>query len=162
MNKKLVTAITAVALIFGVGACSLSESSEETKRKAAQKSATVADGVETQEVKNLKEKQRREENPNTVRYVYVSSFGKPMGYYMTKGKISSNGSQQGPELDLIDNCDSTCSGTAVDSKQDDGSYGDKDPGIFFFTTDGTMVVLVGYQTMQSDQPLAFDVPQLHK
>lgn len=155
--KKLFAVIAAVGLLLGATAC---ETEQATQREKAQQ-ASQSTG-ETLEQKNLKEKKRREESAGAVRYLYIMSFGKPLGYYVTKGKISSSGSQVGPEMEVIrrTNC-SGCDWPVVDSAQDDGSYGDGDPGIFFFTADGTMVV-TNLDYIQSDQPLAFNVPQLLK
>lgn len=159
---KAIAALTGAALLVGMVACS-SQTAEEKARDKAQQSASAAPGVDTLEQKNLKEKRSREENPNAIGYVYLLSFGKVMGYYVTKGKISSNGSQAGPENDIVWTCKSHngCSPVVVDSKQDDGSYGDGDPGIFFFTTEGAKVV-TSLDYVQSDQPLPFDVPKLNK
>lgn len=154
--KKIAALIVAAGLVFGLAACT--EDSPAQKRRQEQQ-ASQSQG-ETLEIKNLKEKKRREESASAIRYLYVVSFGKPMGYYVTKGKISSNGSQAGPELEMMRPC-TGCDHQVVDSAQDDGSYGAGDPGIFFFTTDGTMVV-TSLDYIQSDQPLAFNVPQLLK
>jgi hypothetical protein len=49
----------------------------------------------------------------------------------------------------------------VDSAQDDGSYGDGDPGIFFFTTDDVMVEPALTTSLRTSH-LAVDVPRLSK
>lgn len=47
-----------------------------------------------------------------------------------------------------------------DSAKDDGTYGNGDPGIFFFfTTDGIMVE-TDLNYIQTDAPLSIDVPRL--
>lgn len=161
--KKLIAASTAAVLLFALTACDGGGSKEEKARDAAQAAASGAKNGPSLEKTNLAEKRKREENPNAIGYVYLISFGKPMGYYVTKGKISSNGSQAGPEEDIVWTCKSGhgCSPVVVDSAQDDGSYGDGDPGIFFFTTEGAKVV-TDLDYIQSDQPIAFDVPKLNK
>lgn len=146
-----------IAMLLGLTGCP--GDSQVEKREQAQAAAGAQPGATTQEIKNLKEKKRREEDPNAVRYLYLLSFGKPIGYYVTKGKISSNGSQAGPEDDIVKPC-SGCDRVVVDSAQDDGSYGDGDPGIFFFTAEGVMVV-TSLDYIQSDQPLALNVPKLN-
>lgn len=155
--KKIVAVLAAVAL----AAVTLTACDDPAMTEREKKQAAASSQGETLEIKNLKEKKRREESASAIRYLYVMSFGKPMGYYVTKGKISSNGSQMGPEDEIVRNCTSCDSGVVVDSAQDDGSYGDGDPGIFFFTAEGTMVV-TNLDYIQSDQPLAFNVPQLLK
>jgi len=84
----------------------------------------------------------------------VSRFA---GYYVTKGKISSSGSQATPEQDIHWTCGGTagyygCQPVVVDGPQDDGSYGAGDPGIFFFLTNGTKVV-TSLDYIQTDQPI---------
>lgn len=155
MNIKPVTAIIAAsALALGLTACS--DTSAFDKRQAAQetKRAKTASLEQT----NLKEKIKREERPNAIGYVYVMSFGKIVGYYVTKGKISSSGSQLTPEQEAVKPC-STCDRLVLDGPQDDGTYGAGDDGIFFFTTDGAMVE-TDLDYIHSDQPLPIEVPLL--
>lgn len=152
-TAKIATALAAAALLLT--GCTTSK--DDKARDAIQSQKATGNTLEKQ---NLTEKRKREENPNAIGYVYLVSFGKPFGYYVTKGKISSNGSQLTPTDDVIWTCHSgDCSAVNVDGPQDDGSYGDKDPGIFFFTTDGTKVV-TDLDYIHSDQPLAIDVPRL--
>jgi outer membrane murein-binding lipoprotein Lpp len=149
------TAAVAVAAFLLAGCTTPSKDDKARDELQAQKATG-----NTLEKQNLTEKRKREENPNAIGYVYLVSFGKPFGYYVTKGKISANGSQLTPTDDVIWTCRSgSCSPVTVDGPQDDGSYGDKDPGIFFFTADGTKVV-TDLDYIHSDQPLAIDVPRL--
>jgi hypothetical protein len=145
-----------LALVLGVTATGCS-SNKGHERDAAQAAAKQAG--ESQEIKNLKLKREREEDPNKTRYLYVFAGHVPIGYYVTVGKISSNSSQIGPELELADNHYRDAS--VLDSAKDDGSYGDGDPGIFFFLADGTMVETT-LKYIQSDTPIPVDVPQLFK
>lgn len=120
------------------------------------------DTSDSLELRNLTEKREREDDPNQIRYLYLLSFGQIIGYYVTQGKISSNGSQITPEQELVKGWEAAGEGEElyiVDSAQDDGSYGSGDPGIFFFTTDGVMVV-TSLDYIQSDAPLGVDVPRL--
>jgi len=154
MNKRIITSLViAASLLFTATACDTNMSEREKAQAASQPVG------ESLEIKNLKAKRVKEENPDATRYLYLLSFGKPFGYYVTKGKISSNGSQVGPELELANR--SYRDSSVLDSAQDDGSYGAGDPGIFFFTADGVMVV-TSLDYIQSDQPLNIDVPLLKK
>lgn len=156
MNTKKITAfVAAAALLFGFAGCSYDDKASK-KRKDAQASVTLKDSLE---ITNLETKLKRENDPNAVRYVYLISFAQPIGYYVVKGKVSSSGSQLAPEDEVIDNCDSSCGGNVLDSSQDDGTYGTGDPGIFFFTADGTMVSTT-LDYIESDAPLPIDVPRL--
>jgi len=158
--KKVAAIIVAAGLAFSLSACT-GETAEEMARNQAQSQKSQG---ETLEKKNLEQKRQREENPDAVRYLYLYSFGQPMGYYVTKGKISSSGSQRTPEQDNMWTCKTNygCQPIVVDGPQDDGSYGNGDPGIFFFLADGTMIE-TSFDYLISDAPLAaVNVPLLGK
>jgi hypothetical protein len=72
------------------------------------------------------------------------------------GKVSSSGSQIGPEEEIVKRWSD---GYVLDSAQDDGTYGDGDPGVFFFTTDG-MMVETSLDYVIADRPIELDVPRL--
>jgi hypothetical protein len=152
MTKKIAAlAIAATVTIGGLSACS--SPGEYEKRKEAQSASQIHDSLEK---KNLEKKRDKEEDPSAIRYLYLMNFGQIVGYYVTEGKVSSNGSQIGPESEAIRYYGDT---TVLDSAKDDGTYGDGDPGIFFFTTDGVMVE-TSLDYIQSDAPIAIDVPRL--
>jgi hypothetical protein len=150
--KKIIAALGALALMFALAGC-FGPTEEDKARNALQSQKATG---ETLEKKNLAAKKDREENPDAVRYLYLYSFGQPMGYYITKGKISSSGSQRTPEMDIHYTCSSsgaTCTHVVVDGPKDDGSYGAGDPGIFFFLANGQMVE-TNFDYIISDQPIA--------
>lgn len=155
LNKAIATVLIAALAIFAFTGCM---STEAEDRKQAQKEVTLKGP--SLEKENLKEKLRRENNPTAVRYVYLVSFAQPIGYYVIKGKVSSSGSQQAPEDDIVHPC-SGCDRVVVDSAQDDGTYGTGDPGIFFFLANGTLVSTT-LDYIESDQPLPLEVPNLGK
>lgn len=157
--KKLVTAATALALVAGLTACSPGVDSEFAQREQAQ--AQKKDATrETLEKVNLQKKLELEENPNQIRYVYLMSFAQPIGYYVIKGKVSSSASQLRPVDDVIRDAGQYGGGNVVtDGPKDDGTYGEGDPGNFFFTTDGVMVE-TSLDYIVSNQPIAIDVPRL--
>lgn len=147
-------------VLLGAGWCSSDEYDQRQADQAKKKESTVS----TLEKRNLGEKIKRDEaSANKIGYVYLMTFGKFIGYYTIKGKISSNGSQLTAENDIT--CPSTSdysSCVVVDGPQDDGTYGEGDPGIFFFTTEGAMVV-TSLDYLYADQPIpaAIDVPKLN-
>lgn len=149
--KKIITITLAAALLIGATACT----ANDQRREAQQASQSQGESLE---IKNLKKKKAREENAGILRYVYVMNYGQIVGYYVAKGKISSSGSQIGPETEIISGGGN---GNVVDSAKDDGSYGAGDPGIFFFTADDIMVE-TSLDYIVSDQPIAVDVPRLLK
>jgi hypothetical protein len=164
VNRKKRIAIATAALggtlLLTAGACG--PTAEETARNQLQAQKSTGD---TLEKKNLEEKRKREENPNAVRYLYLYSHGTPQGYYITRGKVSSNGSQRTPEQDNMWTCGGTsgnygCQPIVVDGAQDDGSYGAPEPGIFFFLANGTMISTT-LDYVQADQPIVgVNVPLL--
>lgn len=113
------------------------------------------------ERKNLAERLIRFSKANKVGYLYLMSFGKFVGYYVVKGKVSSVNSQM-TNADQTWNTPGT--DTVVGSIGDDGSWGPNeggDRGVFFFTSNGTMVETT-LDWVYSDTPLNIDVPNLLK
>lgn len=154
IKHKLGTVVATVA-VAALALTGCTGPSDLQKRQESQKSSQIVNSLEKQ---NLQKKRDREENPDAIRYLYLMNYGQIVGYYITKGKISSNGSQVGPETEVVWH-----SGNAftLDSAKDDGTYGVGDPGVFFFTTDDVMVE-TSLDYIMSDQPLAIDVPRLRK
>ncbi len=160
MKKKAIALFVSILAMFAImgNACT---TGDYEQRKDQNKTKLITG--ESQEQKNLKEKLRRDEaSADKIGYVYIMSFGKFVGYYTIKGKISADGSQLNPQDDIICRFNSGDSCQAVDGPQDDNTYGDGDPGIFFFTTEGAMVV-TNLDYLYADQPVpaAIDVPKLN-
>ncbi len=162
MYKKIIGAALAAVLLVGLAGCYGGGKEGE----AYQERQALADSYDTDdslELKNLKEKRDREDDPNKIRYVYVLSYATIIGYYVAEGKISSSSSQIAPESELIrgkyPNSEGWSEFIPVESAKDDGSYGPGDPGIFFFTTEGAMIE-TSLDYIVSDVPLTLDVPRL--
>lgn len=149
--KKAIAIGLAATLAIGLGACTNND--EYLERKEKQNQTTLENSLGIQ---NLEERLRREEDPNAIRYLYLMSFGQIIGYYVTKGKVSNSSAQLAPEQEVIRYWGEP---NVLDSAKDDGTYGLGDPGIFFFTSDGVMVE-TSLDYIQSDAPLAIDVPRL--
>lgn len=117
------------------------------------------------ERENLKERLLRLNDASKIGYVYLLSFtGQPFGFYSIKGKVSSTDSQMTTDQLIVNKNGGQISGDqsplTVNAPGDDGSYGKNEPGIFFFTTEGTLVeTSVSY--IYSDAPLPLDVPKLN-
>lgn len=152
MKKAIALSLTGLLAVGALTGCV--GTSERSKAQAASQSSG-----ESLEIKNLKKKKEREEDPNVIQYVYIYSFGTPIGYYIAKGKVSSSGSQIGPELELANN--SYRDSSVLDSAKDDGSYGTGDPGIFFFTPEDIKIE-TSLDYILSDAPIPVDVPRLSK
>lgn len=156
MNRRLLALLFLALAVFTAGCTGPSK--EDLAREAVQAQKNSGPSLEKS---NLEEKRKREEVADAVRYVYLMNYGQIVGYYVTKGKISASGSQATPLDEIHWTCRERhgCQPVTVDGPQDDGSYGDGDPGIFFFTADGTMVV-TDLDYIQSDRVLPINVPKL--
>jgi hypothetical protein len=152
MKKIVAITLTGLIAMAGLSGCSTQANAREQAQKSSQSNGTSL------EVLNLKRKKDREEKADMLRYVYIMNFGTVVGYYVAKGKISSSGSQVGPETEVLRELSGN---PVVDSAQDDGSYGAGDPGIFFFTADDIMVE-TSLDYVVADQPISIDVPRLSK
>lgn len=151
-------ALGALLLVAGTTACT-SPSPDDVARDQLQ--AEKRNQGETLEKRNLEEKRKREEDPNAIGYVYkYTAIGEFIGYWITKGKISSNSSQRTPEQDIHWTCKTShgCQPVVVDGMLDDGSFGDGDPGVFFFLADGTKVVLGDDMFIHTDRPITLLKP----
>jgi hypothetical protein len=134
----------------------------ETETAFAQQRAAVpypvAELKDSLERRNLRERLLRTNQPNKIGYVYLLSFaGQPLGYYVIKGKVSSTDSQM-TATDMV--VDGTRGSVTVPAPGDDGSYGKNEPGIFFFTSEGSMVT-TNLNYLYSDAPLPLNVPKLN-
>ena len=165
--KKAAAALAAasVLLLTTAGSCSTPAQDKATQQRNEKLASVVLCGQtgESQECINLAKKKARDENANRVTYVYLLSWtGEFIGYYVAKGKVSSNQSQMGPmdqSMKLCGYSDSGCY-AIVEAPGDDGSFGPNEDGIFFFTADDTKITWNGmYQ--QSDKPLNIKVPLLY-
>jgi hypothetical protein len=162
-------ATTAVLTIAGVSACTSDNKSAQqtgqaqTEQAFKQQSAAVPYPVDqlkdSLERRNIRERLLRTNKPNAIGYVYVMSFGKIIGYYTIKGKVSSTQSQMTTDQLELDH--GSYGQSVVNAPGDDGSYGANEPGIFFFTTEGAMVE-TNLDYIVADQPLPVDVPLLNK
>lgn len=113
------------------------------------------------ERRNQVEKLKRFSDRNKIGYVYLISFGKLVGYWTIKGKVSAVNSQLTNQTQTWSMC-SGCGDFGAESIGDDGTWGTNeggDAGKFFFTTQGTMVV-TDEHIVYSDQPLSINVPNL--
>ena len=91
-------------------------------------------------------------------YVYLVSFGKILGYYVADGKPASTRSYIIPEDELL-------LGVSMSAPDIDGTYGDNNPGIRFFTAEGVAIEWAGdgASYLYSDALINFgyEVPRLN-
>lgn len=166
VNRRAIAA-AALALVTGLslGACNDTNDSQkrgqhttETYQSKFEQAepypqAAMKDSLER---KNLIEKLKRYNDPNKVSYIYLlSDTGEVITTYVIKGKVTSNQSQLTTDQ-LVRDCGSACA-VPVNAPGDDGSYGPNEDGIFFFTTEGTLVTWNG-KYLLADRPLKVTTP----
>jgi hypothetical protein len=167
--KKVIAGIAALGLVLGLSACSEQKSNAQSEGQAlteqafSQQSKAVpypaSELRSSLERANLKERLLRTNKPTSQGFIYLMSFGKIIGYYTVKGKVSSTQSQMTTDQLIINNRTDGQSPVVVNAPGDDGSYGANEPGIFFFTTEGQMVT-TNLDYIWSDNPIAIDTTRL--
>jgi hypothetical protein len=137
------------------------EKAFDDRMNKAASNVLCGDPKESLECKNLREKEKRNSDPNRIGYVYLYNFdGSIKGYFVVKGKVSSTQSQMGGMDMVVDVCkNSEYCPTVMEAAGDDGTYGPNEQGIFFFLANGTMVTYSG-EYILTDKPLELQVKQL--
>lgn len=119
--------------------------------------------LDSLERRNLVDRLLRFNKASKIGYLYLMSFGKFVGYYVIKGKVSSVNSQLTPTDKAYDSDGgSGHDEVVVASPGDDGSWGPNeggDRGIFFFTSNDVMVETT-LDWLYSDGLLPIDVVNL--
>ena len=171
MKRIAIVGAAVLALVFAAVALAgqpnwYKELEKTTDRIAQQQLASVpypeAQMKDSLERRNLRERLIRFNKPQKVGYLYLMSFGKFVGYYVVKGKVSSTQSQM-TNADQTWDCGDPCT-AVVESMGDDGSFGPNEggeKGVFFFTSGGVMVETT-LEWLYSDAPLSIKVPNLLK
>ena len=164
MTKKgWATAIIGLTALVALtaGACDdPTDKGLEQRNEKASKNILCGEPGESLECKNLREKEKRNSDPNRIGYVYLYNFdGSVKGYFVVKGKVSSTQSQMAPMDVIVDPCSSSYCPMIVEAAGDDGTYGPNENGIFFFLVNGTMVTYSGEYVL-SDQPLELSTKKL--
>lgn len=117
--------------------------------------------MKSQERINLSKRLERFNTDAKVSYIYLISFGKVMGFYTVKGKVSSVNSLLTTPQQILEISVGGGSGPnpaiAIPSPDLDGSYGSNGDAIFFFTTDDTYVEW-NDKYMLVDKPLKMSTP----
>ena len=177
MTKRIASILTVLFLALGLVACtddSGKSSAQETGQKLTEQAFEQQQGAvpypadqlkDSLERRNLRERLLRQNDPDRIGYVYFFPFGsdKPFGYWTIKGKVSSTQSQMTTDTLLVDvDGDSTRERIPVTAPGDDGSYGENEKGVFFFTTEGAQVQVCEDCYFYSDQPVPVgSIPELN-
>lgn len=154
------------AVVLTLTACSPDQTDDQKVKRenyeTAQKAAPFPTGVVAKnptELMNVREKLVRDSDPNRLSYVYLMSMdGKVIAHFVAKGKVSSADSQMLPDYEFRDVCGAGCNHwEVVNAAGDDATYGNREPGIFFFTPEGMLVTWSG-DYMQFDRPMKVNTP----
>lgn len=159
-----------MAFLFMGAECSSSTPDARDIAVTAQKESAqvAAEAVPIPQVSYFQEKRtiakwaQRWDKPSVATYVYLVSFGKVLGYYVADGKPASTKSYIMPEETIIEDPYGSfdAGGQLVSAPDIDGTYGDNNPGIRFFTAEGTAVEWAGdgASYLYSDTPINFGYP----
>lgn len=173
MKKVFLSFASLAILVLFMSASAESCSSEPSARSIAQEAQQQAaqaavQAVQIPTVSYFQEKRtiakwaQRWDKPAIATYVYLVSFGTIIGYYVADGKPASTKSYLMPEESIHGG---SSAGYYTQSEPDiDGTYGENNPGIRFFTAEGTAVEWAGSGAsyIYSDAPLPINVPKLNK
>ena len=137
---------------------------EEAQQESA-KTAMAAVPIPTvsyfQEKRTIAKWAQRWDKPSIATYVYLVSYGTIIGYYVADGKPASTRSYLMPEESVTESHSNW--GLTTTNPDIDGTYGENNPGIRFFTAEGTAVEWAGSGAsyIYSDSPLPIEVPRLN-
>jgi len=161
--KKLGFLLFLVAIFMSVSieGCSTRSTDVQAGIEAAVRSAEAVAIPEVsyfQEKKTVARWYSHWDIPDRETYVYLVSNGTIIGYYVCKGKPASTRSYLVPEEEYYSN------GATLSTKDLDGTYGENNPGIRFFTASGVAVEWggLGATYIYSDKPLTINVPLLSR
>jgi len=114
-----------------------------------------------QEKRTITKWAERWDKANVPTFVYLVSFGKVLGYYVADGKPASTRSYIMPEDEVVGVGESRVVLSAPDI---DGTYGDNNAGIRFFTAEGVAVEWAGdgaaYLYSDALIDFGYEVPRL--
>jgi hypothetical protein len=165
---KKILLIIGSALALGLLVIFMTSSGSSDARYTAEKaqdaaSARAIEAVPIPVISYFQEKRtvakwaQRFDKPAVVTYIYLVSFGQILGYYVADGKPASTRSYLMPEESYYSN------GATLSNPDIDGTWGDNNPGIRFFTAEGTAVEWAGSGAsyIYSDSPLPIEAPRLN-
>lgn len=164
---KIATRVAAAFLVLvAATACTSPTPEQKEKADAYKKALESVGGFPTEgvvknptELINVKKKLLRDSDPSRLSYVYLLSMdGKVVAHFVAKGKVSSADSQMLPDYEYKDLCGDGCvQWETVNAAGDDMTYGNREPGIYFFTPEGMLVTWSG-DYVQFDRPMKVNTP----
>jgi hypothetical protein len=174
--KKVVLGFLVFVSIFMVGCFETDPNSGASQAQAAAESNsnTAVISIPIPEMEYFQERRTVAkwalfwDKPNLPTYVYLFVYGNCIGYYVADGKPASTRSYLVPEvvptrMNIVNNNGSNSyTVDMIQSPDLDGTYGDNNPGIRFFTSNGIPVEFggSGASYLYSSSPLPLNVPEL--
>lgn len=167
MTKKIFIAMLLVLGVMAFAEASYDQSTTAQAKAVAENTAKTAVSqipIPTlsyfTERKTIAAWYQRWDKPSVITYVYLINYGNILGYYVCNGKPASTRSTLNPEY--IQEAYGNSNGyTSIEKQQQDldGTYGENNPGIRFFTADGAAVEYGGnIAYLYSDVKLPINVP----
>lgn len=168
MKKFLLALFLVVSANFAVFAAGNHDQGSD--RMAVQQEALVNNIINNypapvvsyfQERRTIAKWTKRWDAPSIPCFVYLISYGNIIGYYVSDGKPASTRSYLTPETQTVRADLGEYNGDVqVEAPDIDGTYGQNNPGIRFFTAEGTAVEWAGEGAcyLYSDALLPLKVP----
>jgi len=173
--KKFFSLVLFVVFALSLNVCPvLAEGTPDARSQAVTQSQATARTARTavpipqlsyfQELKTAARWAERWDKPSVVTFVYLVSFGKVLGYYVADGKPASTRSYITPESHIGGG---GTAGYYEESLPDlDGTYGENNVGIRFFTAEGVASEWGGngmcYLYTDAPADFGYEVPRLYK
>lgn len=171
--KKILIGVLLFSILLSFFSCEEVPMTPQEKVEASQQEilqkATTSIPVPSinyfQEKRTIAKWAERWDVPNIPAYCYIFMYGTPIGYFITDGKPASTRSYITPEerLERLSTGNGYYENVVTSAPDIDGTWGDNNPGIRFFTAEGKAVEVGGYTVsyIYSDAPLNFNVPKLY-
>lgn len=161
--KKILTGLFGILVLLVFAGCGIKQSTASKEQALTEANQSVL--IKSQPPVKLKWSLERDQinkrtelwnSQNKVSYIYLIDYGKVMGFYTIKGKVSSVNSQVTNPTQYV-RINGMSDRYKFESPAEDGSYGTNGDAIFFFTTEGVYVEWNGTY-MLADRPLKMSTP----
>lgn len=168
MNTRIlccVLGLTMMASMTGCGPSYVAETQRsemeltERVQKVLLKAVPTPEPTDSLERRNLVRRLNLFMDADKIGYIYLIDFGKVMAHYTVKGKLSSTESLLTTPNQLVTGLwgKHNYETLVVESPDLDGSYGQREKGIFFFCTDGAYVQ-TDLKHLYFDRPMTITTP----
>ena len=152
MNRTFALSSVVLATMF-LSACDLP--AEDTKNLQAEKAKEAANSLSfaagNAEIDNIKHRLQLTADPGLIGYIVLfNDMGRPILYTTVKGKVTSGSKRLTPPVKTWEVFGGP--NTLGTAPSDEGTFGDSNPYIYFWTTGGQYIQWSGTY-LYSDKPL---------